>query len=107
MKPEFEELTLVKDEAKKRFYIEVDGHLAFINYDYAEGEHQIALIHTEAEPELQGTGAAAAVVEKTLQYIKENGKKLLPFCPYIFAYIKKHPEWKAIVDETFAGYDQL
>ena len=33
MKPEFEELTLVNDEAKKRFYIEVDGHLAFINYD--------------------------------------------------------------------------
>lgn len=107
MKPEFEELTLVNDEAKKRFYIEVDGHLAFINYDYAEGEHQIALVHTEAEPELLGTGAAAAVVEKTLHYIKENGKKLLPFCPYIFAYIKKHPEWKAIVDETFAGYDQL
>ena len=73
MKPEFEELTLVKDEAKKRFYIEVDGHLAFINYDYAEGEHQIALVHTEAEPELLGTGAAAAVVEKTLHYIK--GKK--------------------------------
>ena len=107
MKPEFDELTLVKDEAKQRFYIEVDGHLAFINYDYAEGEHQIALVHTEAEPELLGTGAAAAVVEKTLQYIKENGKKLFPFCPYIFAYIKKHPEWKAIVAETFAGYDQL
>jgi hypothetical protein len=59
MKPESEELTLVKDEAKKRFYIEVDGHLAFINYDYAEGEHQIALVHTEAEPELLGTGCTS------------------------------------------------
>lgn len=107
MKPEFEELRLVKDEGKKRFQIEVDGHLAFINYDYAEGEQQIALVHTEAEPELLGTGAAAAVVEKTLQYIKENEKKVLPFCPYIFAYIKKQPEWKAIVDENFTGYDQL
>ena len=107
MKPEFEELTLVKDEAKKRFYIEVAGHLAFIDYDYAEGDHQIALVHTEAEPELLGTGAAAAVVEKTLQYIKENGKKLFPFCPYIFAYIKKHPEWKRIVHPKFPKYNEL
>ncbi|MBN9337465.1 MAG: N-acetyltransferase [Chryseobacterium sp.] len=105
MKPEFENIPLVKNETKKRFEIEVNGHFAFINY--GEREHQIALVHTEAEPELAGTGAAAAVVEKTLQLIKDSGKKLLPFCPYVFAFIKKHPEWKAIVDEKFGGYDQL
>jgi predicted GNAT family acetyltransferase len=107
MKPEFEELTLVKDEAKKRFYIEVDGHLAFINYDYAEGEHQIALVHTEAEPELLGTGVQLPVVEKTLQYIKENGKNYFPSVLIFLHTSKKHPEWKAIVDETFCSYDQL
>jgi Predicted acetyltransferase len=105
MKTEFEAIPLVKNENKKRFEIEIDGHFAFINY--GEKEHQIALVHTETEPELAGTGAAVAVVEKTLEYIKESGKKLLPFCPYVFAYIKKHPEWKAIVDEKFGGYDQL
>jgi len=105
MKPEFEDFALIKNEAKKRFEIEIDDHFAFINY--GEREHQIALVHTEAEPELAGTGAAAAVVEKTLEYIKESGKKLLPFCPYVFAFIKKHPEWKTIVDEKFGGYDQL
>ena len=105
MKPEFENIPLIKNEDKKRFEIEVNGHFAFI--DYRETLHQISLIHTEAEPELAGTGAATAVVEKTLQYIKESGKKLLPFCPYVFAYIKKHPEWKAIVDEGFHGYNEL
>ena len=69
--------------------------------------HQIALVHTEADPELAGTGAAVAVVEKTLAYIEENQKKLLPFCPYVFAYIRKHPEWKRIVDEKFEEYDKL
>ncbi len=70
MKPEFENISLVKTD--KRFEIEVKGHYAFI--DYRETSHQIALIHTEAEPELAGTGAAAAVVEKTLNYIEESGK---------------------------------
>lgn len=103
MKPEFENISLVK--AEKRFEIEFNEHYAFI--DYRETTHQIALVHTEADPELAGTGAAAAVVEKTLNYIEESGKKLLPFCPFVFAFIKKHPEWKRIVDEKFEGYDKL
>jgi len=103
MKPEFENIDLVK--TGKRFEIEVNGYAAFI--DYREMGHQIALVHTEADPELAGSGAATAVVEKTLHYIEDNGKKLLPFCPYVFAYIKKNPDWKRIVDERFDGYDKL
>lgn len=105
MKPQFENIPLVKNEDKKRFEIESDGHFAFINYK--ETSQQIALIHTEAEPELAGTGAAAAVVEKTLKYIEESGKKLLPYCPYVFAFIKKKQEWKRIVDQRFESYDKL
>ncbi|MFP3598900.1 GNAT family N-acetyltransferase [Chryseobacterium sp. SIMBA_029] len=103
MKPEFENIDLIK--TGKRFEIEINGQAAFI--DYREMGHQIALVHTEVDSELAGTGAAAAVVEKTLHYIEENGKKLLPFCPYVFAYIKKNPDWKRIVDERFDGYDKL
>ena len=105
MKPEFENIALVKNENKSRFEINVNGHFAFI--DFKEKENNIALVHTEAEPELTGTGAAAAVVEKTLYYIEKSGKKLLPFCPYVFAYIKKHPEWKRIVDENFPNFNEL
>lgn len=105
MKPEFDAVPLFKNESQKRFQIEIDGHFAFINY--GETDTQITLVHTEAEPELAGTGAAAAVVEKALNYILESGKKLLPFCPYVFAYIKKHPEWKAIVDEKFPSYNKI
>lgn len=105
MKPQFENIPLVKNEDKKRFEIESDGYFAFINYK--ETSQQIALIHTEAEPELAGTGAAAAVVEKTLKYIEESGKKLLPYCPYVFAFIKKNQEWKPIVEQRFEGYGKL
>ncbi len=105
MKPEFESIPLVKNEKKKRFEIEINGHFAFINY--GDFGNQIALVHTEAEPELQGTGAASALVEKTLQYIESEDRTLLPFCPYVFSYIKKHPEWKRLVDTHFKGYDSI
>lgn len=105
MKEQFINIPLVKNDAKKRFEIEVNGHFAFINF--TEMRQQIALVHTETEPELAGTGAAIAVVEKTLHWIEQNNKTLLPFCPYVFAYIKKHPEWKRIVDTSFNAYDKL
>lgn len=105
MKEQFINIPLIKNETKKRFEIEVDGHFAFINYG-GMGT-QIALVHTETEPELAGTGAASAVVEKTLNWIEENDKTLLPFCPYVFGYIQKHPEWKRIVDKRFKAYDKL
>ncbi len=105
MKSEFENIPLYKNENNHRFEIEIEGHFSFVNYK--ESQSTISLIHTEAAPELVGTGAAAAVVEKTLHYIQETGKKLLPYCPYVFAYIKKHPEWKSIVDKSFPTYNQL
>lgn len=105
MKEEFITIPLVKNEEKKRFEIEVNGHYAFINY--GEREKYIALVHTETDPELAGTGAAKAVVEKTLQYIEDHDKLLMPYCPYVFAYIKRHPEWKRIVSERFHGYEKL
>lgn len=105
MKTEYIDIPLVKNEEKKRFEIEIDGHFAFI--DYKEFGSQMALVHTETEPELAGKGAASAVVEKTLQYLDDRNIVLLPFCPFIFAFIKKHPEWKRIVSPKFKGYDKL
>lgn len=105
MKTEYINIPLVKNEERKRFEIEVDGHYAFINYGESGG--QTALVHTETDPELSGTGAAKAVVEKTLQYLEDNNKSLLPFCPFVFTYIKRHPEWKRIVSPKFSGYDKI
>jgi len=105
MKLEYNDIPLVKNEEKKRFEINIDGHFAFI--DYKERGDVISLVHTEVEPELAGRGASVAVVEKTLQYIKDNNKSLKPFCPYVFAYIRRHPEWKQIVDPSFPSYDKL
>lgn len=104
MKPEFENIPLIKNEEAHRFEITIEAHKAFI--DYKERPEKITLIHTEVEPELEGKGAATAVIEKTLAYIEENGFKLVPLCPLVFAYIKRHPEWKRIVDENFKGFEE-
>ncbi len=105
MKSELENIELIKNETDKQFEMEIDGSKAFIQFN--EFSDRIALIHTEVPEELGGKGVGAALVEKTLSFIKESGKKLMPYCPFVFAYIKRHPEWKTIVAENFPSYNQL
>lgn len=102
MKAEYTSLPLVRDDVSNRFELEVNGHKALIVY--TETAHSITLVHTEAAPELEGKGAAAALVEKTLAYIEESGKTVIPQCPYVYLFIKRHPEWKRIVAPDFSGF---
>lgn len=105
MKAIFENIPLNKNEIKKRFEIEVNGNYAYINY--GEFANHIALIHTEVDPEMSATGAATAVIEKTLLYIDRHNIKLLPICPFVFTYIKRHPDWKRIVSNKFKRISEL
>lgn len=105
MNEELIPLEVIKNEKTARFELTVDGYIAFIDYKQ-EGE-AIKLIHTEVPEELAGKGIAVALVEKTLVYLEEHKNSLFPYCPYVFAYIKRHPEWKRIVDSSFVKYNEL
>ncbi|MGL4581664.1 MAG: GNAT family N-acetyltransferase [Flavobacterium sp.] len=105
MKEEYVTLEVVKNTDTKRFELTVDGYTAFI--DYEEEGKVIKLIHTESPEELAGRGVATALIEKSLMYIADKGYELFPLCPLVYAYIKRHPEWKRIVSTDFPAYDKL
>lgn len=104
MKSEYLEIPLIKDEAVHQFQIKVGDYKSWIVYK--ERGSKITLIHTETETELEGKGAATAIIEKTLNYLEQNNYTLVPICPMVVAYIKKHPEWMRIVDKSFQGFDK-
>lgn len=105
MNEELKNLEVVKNDATNRFELTVDGFIAFI--DFKQVDQLIKLIHTEVPEELGGRGVAAALVEKMLVYLETNNFTLYPYCPYVYSFIKKHPEWKRVVDSTFPKYDEL
>lgn len=98
MNEEYTALPLIKNQAANRFELKAGDYTAFI--DYKERSKKIWLIHTEAPEELKGKGAATAVIEKTLAYIENNGYKLIPLCPVVVAYLKRHTEWNRILDAS-------
>ncbi len=105
MNTELENIEVIKNDSANQFQMELEGHLAFIQFN--EIKDRIALVHTEVPEELGGKGVGKALVEKTLKLIQESGKKVMPYCPFVFAYIKRHPEWQPLVSEKFPYLDKM
>ena len=90
------DVPLIHNEAGNRFEMHINGHVAFIEYSRAS-ENLFILSHTEVPPALEGRGIGKMLVEKALAYIEEQQWKIVPLCPFVHAYIKRHPEWDRIV----------
>jgi uncharacterized protein len=74
-----------------RFELERDGQVAYLEYNLAGKVLQ--LIHTEVPESLRGKGMAAALAESAFQWAREHQVKVEVICPYVAAYLKKHPEY--------------
>ena len=81
--------------ASNRFELAIEGSVAFI--DFKLSNQTLLLIHTEVPDALQGKGAGTAIVEKALQYAKDNNYKVVPRCVFVQSYLKRHPAWNEIV----------
>ncbi len=87
------ELKLVNNDQgpKKRFELHVGDHIAFIDY-ILNKNGVIYLTHTEVPVSMEGQGVGSAIVSKALDYIRENELKMAPLCPFVAAFLKRHPD---------------
>lgn len=102
---QYQNLPLFKNEKLSRFELEVEGHIAFIEFEIS-GENY-ALTHTSVPYELRGKGIAGILVKKTFEHLEAEGKTMSPFCTYIHSYVKRNQEWKPMVSENYEGIDKL
>jgi predicted GNAT family acetyltransferase len=87
--------TLINNDSKNRYEFHMDGLVAFVQY--TKRDNKLFLVHTEVPKGLEGRGIASALVTKVLEEIESRGLTLVPLCPYIQAYLKRHPEWNRLV----------
>jgi predicted GNAT family acetyltransferase len=91
-----ENLKVENNAAEKRFEINLPDGTAFIQYT-KRGEDVYNLYHTEVPSQFGGKGVGSALAKGTLEYIKAEGKQIIPTCPFVAAYLKKHPEYEDLV----------
>ena len=76
---------------KNRYELSVDGHLAATYYRIADGV--ITFVHTEVPDALAGRGVGGKLVKGALDQVRAAGLKVVPQCPFVRAYIEKHPDY--------------
>jgi predicted GNAT family acetyltransferase len=59
----------------------------------------IALVHTEVLPEFEGKGIGSALVKYAVEDVRAKGAKIIPDCPFITRFIRRHPEYLDAVAE--------
>ena len=58
-------------------------------------------MHTYVPAEIGGQGIASLLTQTALEYAKSQGHLIAVLCPYVAAYVKRHPEWYALYDTGF------
>ena len=82
---------IVNNKTHQRYELAVDGRIAATYYEIADGV--ITFIHTEVPPELGGKGIGSKLIKGALDQVRAEGLKVIAECPFVKAYIEKHPDY--------------
>jgi uncharacterized protein len=79
------------DPEHSRFFVCLPGGDAELFYA-PFSEDVLDLQHTEVPLSGQGRGIGSALVRAALAYAREHGMRVMATCPYVRAWLRKHPE---------------
>jgi uncharacterized protein len=90
----------VRDNPEEQRYEAVaDGKLAGFA-DYRAQPGLIAFVHTEVDVAFEGHGVGSTLIREALEDARRQGFGVLPFCPFVKAFIAEHREFVDLVPES-------
>jgi len=81
--------------AESRFELDVNGRTAFAFYRMGPGI--ITFVHTQVPQELSGGGVGSRLMRGALDQVRAMGLKVVAKCPFVAAYIGRHPEFSDLL----------
>jgi predicted GNAT family acetyltransferase len=81
------------------FEIHEGNDIAFLEYRFYKKD--IAFMHTEVPDSMGGKGIASKLAAYAFKYAKDNDKPVMVYCPFVAAFIKRHPEYRDQLDKEF------
>ena len=86
------QLDVKHNEEERRFEAEIDGMMAVA--DYRRSGSRITFTHTEVPSAHRGHGFGAQLARAALDYARAEQLDVVPQCPFIDAFMRKHPEYE-------------
>ena len=90
------EILVTDAAASERYEATIDGALAG-SIEYVIKYGRLALIHTEVLPTFEGRGVGSVLVGYALDDARRRGLRVIATCPFVRAYVERHPETHDIV----------
>ncbi|MFF9127245.1 GNAT family N-acetyltransferase [Streptomyces sp. NPDC014889] len=89
--------TVRRTDAKHRYEILVDGARVGLTAYRDHGDQRV-FFHTEVDDAFAGQGLASRLVQEALTDVRESRKRIVPVCPYVAKFLKRHEEFADITD---------
>jgi predicted GNAT family acetyltransferase len=87
-------MNVLHDVQRSRFVIPLGGGEAQLVYAMI-GDDAIDLQHTEVPASDRNRGVADAMVRAAFAYAREHKLRVVPTCPYVKVWLRRHPEERA------------
>jgi predicted GNAT family acetyltransferase len=89
-------IEVADDAGESRFVARVDGEV--VGQAFYVGEAgKVVLTHTEVDPSQQGQGIGQVLVRQALDQLRAAGVQVVPQCPFVAAFIRRHPDYQDLV----------
>lgn len=84
---------------RNRFEVAVGGKRVGLA-EYAEDHGRRIFFHTEVDDDHSGQGLAGTLIRRALDATREDGLRIVPVCPYVAAFVKRHHDWDDILERA-------
>lgn len=85
------------DEPGRRYVLRIDGEQVG-ELGYSVGADRVVMEHTVVDESRQEKGLGSQLVAFALDDVRSAGRRVVPQCPFVRAYVDRHPEYADLVD---------
>lgn len=87
---------IIDQPGEKCYVIELDGERVG-RLDYRLGDEDITFTHAEIDADQEGRGLGSRLAGFALDDARARGLAVLPACPFVSDYVRRHPEYLELV----------
>ena len=86
---------VTNNEAAHQYETRIEGQLARLVY--RQTGDRIVFTHTEGPSTISRRGVGSQIVRSALDDARAQGLQVVPVCPFVRAYIERHPEYQPLL----------
>ena len=94
-----DEPDISNDTQAKQFTARMNAETAVLDYQFKAPV--IIFTSTEVPESMRGGGVAGRLVRAALEQSRDQGYEVVPLCPFVAGWIRRHPEFQDVVPTRF------